>query len=50
MAQGILVPFAPVHAPTDRPAVAIKDHRRHGDFLVAHPLGPSQQALHPEPF
>jgi len=48
MGQGLLIPFAAVAAPADRPAPFIQHHCRHGDFTrFPHPFGSPQQPPHP---
>jgi len=49
MAQRLLIAFASVDAPTDRPSIAIQNHRRHWDFPFGTDAGGApQQAFHPE--
>lgn len=48
VAKGLLIPFAPVAAPADRPPLAIEHHRCHRDLAGgADRRGAAAQALHP---
>ena len=48
MSERLLIPFASVAAPADRPTLPIQHHRRHRDLpFGSHRFGAAQQPLHP---